>query len=86
MLSFYFCSQKGVVAHEIGHVIGFWHEHARPDRDEHVKIHYDHIYISDYYNFNKRTWAKMDNFGVPYDVGSLMHYSGEVRPTVTNQF
>ena len=75
----YVSFQKGTVAHEVGHVIGFWHEHARPDRDDYIKIIYNNVFMSEYYNFHKRTWAKMDNLGVPYDIGSLMHYSGEVR-------
>lgn len=32
------CDKFGIVVHELGHVIGFWHEHTRPDRDEHVSI------------------------------------------------
>ncbi|MEQ2207090.1 hypothetical protein XENOCAPTIV_007120 [Xenoophorus captivus] len=37
------CDKFGIVVHEIGHVIGFWHEHTRPDRDEHVSIVRDNI-------------------------------------------
>lgn len=32
------CDKFGIVVHELGHVIGFWHEHTRPDRDTHVSI------------------------------------------------
>lgn len=37
------CDKFGIVVHELGHVIGFWHEHTRPDRDEHVAIIRDNI-------------------------------------------
>lgn len=37
------CDKFGIVVHELGHVIGFWHEHTRPDRDVHVSIVRDNI-------------------------------------------
>lgn len=37
------CDKFGIVVHEIGHTVGFWHEHTRPDRGEFVTIVKDNI-------------------------------------------
>lgn len=37
------CDKFGIVVHELGHVVGFWHEHTRPDRDRHVLIFRENI-------------------------------------------
>lgn len=37
------CDKFGIVVHELGHVVGFWHEHTRPDRDGHVAIFKENI-------------------------------------------
>jgi hypothetical protein len=37
------CDKFGIVVHELGHVVGFWHEHTRPDRDEFVDIYLKNI-------------------------------------------
>lgn len=43
------CDKFGIVVHELGHVVGFWHEHTRPDRDRHVIIVKDNIMSGMYY-------------------------------------
>jgi astacin len=39
----YGCLRLGTPIHEIKHVLGFFHEMARPDRDQSVEIHWENI-------------------------------------------
>ncbi len=38
--AFWWRQGEWMAAHELGHVLGLFHEHCRWDRDENVKIHY----------------------------------------------
>ncbi|KAK0168286.1 hypothetical protein PV327_002110 [Microctonus hyperodae] len=69
------CDKFGIVVHELGHVVGFWHEHTRPDRDHHVQIVRDNIMTGQEYNFNKLTNEEVDSLGLLYDYDSIMHYA-----------
>ncbi|XP_055636106.1 zinc metalloproteinase nas-14-like [Toxorhynchites rutilus septentrionalis] len=64
----------GAVQHELLHVLGLFHEHTRPDRDEYVEILWDNIEPNFRQNFVKGSYEYMDTFGLPYDYESLMHY------------
>ena len=62
------------IVHEIGHAIGFFHEHSRPDRDEFITIHEENIDGEYMHNFRKCSYTLAEDEGIPYDVGSIMHY------------
>ncbi|CAL1294950.1 unnamed protein product [Larinioides sclopetarius] len=69
------CDKFGIVVHELGHVVGFWHEHTRPDRDKHVQIITRNIVAGQEYNFNKLTEEEVNSLGLNYDYESIMHYA-----------
>jgi len=66
------CTLSGIVAHELGHTIGLHHEQCRPDRDSYLNIFLNNVPSKNRFNFNKVRGT--DNFGMPYDYCSLMHY------------
>lgn len=63
----------GLIAHELLHAIGHWHEQSRVDRDQHIQINTQNIQPGFEHNFNVHS---SDGYMVGgYDYCSLMHYS-----------
>jgi hypothetical protein len=72
--AFWWRQGEWMPAHELGHVLGFFHEHERWDRDLYVTIHYENIKPgreSDYDWIPKTNWIVTST---PYDYRSIMHY------------
>ncbi|KAJ6658642.1 hypothetical protein lerEdw1_019802 [Lerista edwardsae] len=67
------CLAKGktVALHELMHVLGFWHEHSRADRDKYVRISWSEVLTGFEINFMK---SQTTNMLVEYDYSSVMHY------------
>ncbi|MBI3207636.1 MAG: hypothetical protein HYZ37_01895 [Candidatus Solibacter usitatus] len=65
-----YCS-VGNVIHEIGHTVGFWHEHTRSDRNNYVQVLTQNIDPAYAGNFNIQSYS-MNTTG--YDYNSVMHY------------
>jgi hypothetical protein len=72
--AFWWRQGEWMPAHELGHVLGFFHEHQRWDRDQFVTIHYENIKAGradDYDWYPKTNWVVST---LPYDYRSIMHY------------
>ncbi len=59
------------IVHELGHVLGFEHEHQRGDRDGFIRVLWENLRITDRGAFAAKTWYLQDT---PYDFASIMHY------------
>ena len=67
--------------HEFGHALGLWHEQMRFDRDQYIKVLYQNL------GFYQGQYQRVDetvSHGVPYDYGSVMHYSPRVSLIYTS--
>jgi hypothetical protein len=72
------------VFHELGHVLGFHHEHQRSDRDNYITIDIGNVPANARFAFDKYTFPAVG----PYDFASIMHYGAGYfaldvsRPTI----
>jgi Astacin (Peptidase family M12A)/Chitobiase/beta-hexosaminidase C-terminal domain/Divergent InlB B-repeat domain len=62
----------GTLLHEMGHVIGLWHEQSRPDRGTYVTVSYPNVIKGSWGNFQSN--ADDEQILAPYDYASVMHY------------
>lgn len=80
-------TEVGTAIHEIGHVLGLWHEHSRSDRLEHIAVHLENVHPKYHSQFAQP--VNSVNLGA-YDYHSIMHYSSDAfsmngRPTITTR-
>ncbi|TKR63070.1 hypothetical protein L596_026950 [Steinernema carpocapsae] len=64
----------GIIIHEIGHALGFFHEHSRADRNGYIGVNTVNVDPFKVTNFDIQDANKNYNFGLPYDYGSIMQY------------
>lgn len=69
-----YCSTLPIILHEMYHVMGFYHEMKRYDRDKYIEINWDNITPGYEKFFDKLSPEETDFLDEHYDVKSVMHY------------
>ncbi len=65
-----------VMAHELGHTLGLYHEQSRPDRDTYVNLHVENVKDGEEHNFKLYANWLAGTMSTPYDYSSVMQYGG----------
>ncbi|XP_077593711.1 low choriolytic enzyme [Stigmatopora nigra] len=73
--------QVGNIIHEVLHALGFYHEHTRSDRGNHITIVQENIMKGHQKNFRMQIG---ETFNLPYDLPSIMHYGSTFFSTNGN--
>ncbi|MGA8151752.1 MAG: choice-of-anchor D domain-containing protein [Terriglobales bacterium] len=60
------------ILHEMGHTVGLWHEHSRPDRNSYVSVNYDNLIKGSISNFNQIYDNAQE--ATLFDYASIMEY------------
>jgi hypothetical protein len=66
-----------IILHELGHIVGFLHEHQRPDRDLYIKVDLTGRTLLEVTQFIYMIPETYDYKKYPYDLKSIMHYKVE---------
>jgi hypothetical protein len=66
--------ERKALVHELGHILGLFHEHQRPDRDEYLIVNYDNILENYKHNFDIRDNPLYEEESLAYDYSSVMSY------------
>ncbi|GMT36211.1 hypothetical protein PFISCL1PPCAC_27508, partial [Pristionchus fissidentatus] len=69
------CDSLSTATHELEHALGVYHEQARADRDNYVRVNRGNIVNASLHNFD--THPTSNSFGLPYEYGSNMHYTSD---------
>lgn len=64
-------NSRFIIAHELGHALGYWHEQSRTDRDSYITINSANIQPGQANQFQIE--PNQYRYG-PYDFDSVMHY------------
>uniref|UniRef100_A0A0N4ZNR4 Metalloendopeptidase n=1 Tax=Parastrongyloides trichosuri TaxID=131310 RepID=A0A0N4ZNR4_PARTI len=68
------CMEYPTIIHEMMHVVGFYHEHERWDRDSYIDIIWQNIDRGALDQFGKVDLSKTSYYGQGYDYKSILHY------------
>lgn len=63
----------------LARALGWYDENNRPDRDLHVHVNEENVAPYLTYRLKKIPPRLVKDFGVPYDLTSLMHSDSQVR-------